>query len=101
MHPDLIIVYSAAAGPGLLDGKSWVGGTEETGHALVQYINSTQAFDYAGSSKSNGFYLVSFLRRNTPGHDAILKTLQENTRTSQVNASLNDVLLQRSFPASR
>ncbi len=101
MHPDLIIVYSAAAGPGLLDGKSWVGGTEETGHALVQYINSTQAFDYAGSSKSNGFYLVSFLRRNTPGHDAILKTLQENTRTSQVNASLKDVLLQRSFPASR
>jgi arabinofuranosyltransferase len=101
MHPDLIIVYSADRGPGLLDGKSWVGGTEQTGHAVVQYINSTQAFDYAGSSKSNGFYLVSFLRKGTPDHDAIMKTLAENEQTSQVNASLKDVLLQRPFPASK
>ena len=101
MHPDLIIVYSAAPGPGLLDGRSWIGGTQETGRAIVQYINQTQAFDYAGSSKSNGFYLVSFLRKDTPDHDAILKTLQENTQTSQGNAGLKDILLQRPFPASR
>ena len=101
MHPDLIIVYSAEPGPGLLDGKSWVGGTQETGHAVVQYLNQSQTYDYAGSSKSNGFYLVSFLRKDTPDHDAILKTLQENTQTSQVNASLKDILLQRSFPSSK
>ena len=101
IHPDLVIVYSAAPGAGLLDGRSWIGGTQETGRAIVQYINQTQAFDYAGSSKSNGFYLVSFLRKDTPDHDAILKTLQENTQTSQVNASWKDILLQRPFPASK
>jgi hypothetical protein len=101
MRPDLILVYSAAPGPGLLDGNSWIGGTQETGHAIVQYINGSRAFDYAGSSESNGFYLVSFLRRDTPDHDAILKTLQENTETSQVNATLKDVLMQRPFPSSK
>ena len=101
MHPDLVIVYSAEPGPGLLNGKSWVGGTEQTGHAVVQYLNQSQAYDYAGSSKSNGFYLVSFLRKGTPDHDAILKALEENTQTSQGNASLKDILLQRPFPASK
>ena len=101
MRPDLIIVYSAAPGPALLDGKGWIGGTGETGPTIVQYINQSHSFDYAGSSKSNGFYLVSFVRRDTPEHDAILKTLQENARTSQVNATLKDILLQRPFPASK
>ena len=101
MRPDLVIVYSAQPGPGLLNGESWVGGTQETGRAVVQYLNQSHAFDYAGSAKSNGFYLVSFLRKDTSDHDAILKTLQGNTLSSQRDATLKDVLLQRSFPSSK
>jgi hypothetical protein len=100
LHPDLIILYNEHPGPGLLQDGSWVGGPERTGRALVDYINHSHQYDYAGSAKSNGFYLVEFLRKDTPQHDAILATLQANTLTSQQDASLKGILLQRYLPSS-
>jgi hypothetical protein len=99
MHPDLIIVYNARSGPGLLKDNSWVG-PENTGRSLVEYINSSRDFQYAGSAKSHGFYLIEFLRKDTPQHDAILATLQQNTVTSTADLSLRRLLLQRYLPAS-
>lgn len=100
MHPDLIILYNANPGPALLQNGSWVGGSEQTGQALVQYINQSGEYHYAASSKSNGFYLVEFLRNDTPQHDRILAALQQNEVTSQVNLTLRRILLQKYLPSS-
>jgi hypothetical protein len=101
MHPDLIILYNEKPGPGLLEDGSWVGGPERTGRALVQYITQSGDYQYAGSSKSNGFYLVEFLRKDTPQHDQILATLQQNTVTSTTELSLKSLLLQKDLPSSK
>jgi hypothetical protein len=100
MHPDLIILYNENPGPGLLSNGSWVGDPERTGRAMVQYINQSGAYQYAGSAKSNGFYLVEFLRKDTPQHDQILSTLQQNTVTSATDLSLKHLLLQKYLPSS-
>jgi arabinofuranosyltransferase len=100
MHPDLIILYNEKSGPGLLQDGSWVGGPESTGRAIVQYINQSGEYQYAGSAKSNGFYLVEFLRKDTPQHDQILSTLQQNTLTSATDLSLKRLLLQKYLPSS-
>jgi arabinofuranosyltransferase len=101
MHPDLIILYNEKPGPGLLQDGSWVGGTAHTGPALVQYINQSGDYQYAGSSKSNGFYLVEFLRKDTPQYDQILATLQQNTATSTTDLTLKNILLQKYLPSSQ
>jgi hypothetical protein len=100
MHPDLIILYNQNPGPGLLTNGSWVGDPERTGRALVQYLNQSGEYQYAGSAKSNGFYLVEFLRKDTPQHDQILSTLQQNTLTSATDLSLKRLLLQKYLPSS-
>jgi hypothetical protein len=100
MHPDLIILYNQNPGPGLLTNGSWVGDPERTGRALVQYLNQSSEYQYAGSAKSNGFYLVEFLRKDTPQHDQILSTLQQNTLTSATDLSLKRLLLQKYLPSS-
>lgn len=100
MHPDLIVLYNEKPGPALLQNGSWVGGSESTGRALVQYIRQTGDYQYAGSAKCNGFYFVEFLRKDTPQHDQILATLQKNTLTSLAPLSLKQLLLQKYLPAS-
>jgi hypothetical protein len=100
MHPDLIILYSQSAGPGLLTDGSWVGGSERTRSAFVQYINQSGAYQYAGSAKSNGFYLVEFLRKDTPQRDQILSAIQQNAVTSTTPLSLKRLLLQKYLPSS-
>ena len=101
MHPDLIVLYNQSPGPALLHNGSWVGGTEATGRALVQYINQSGQYQYAASSDSDGFYLVEFLRKDTPQHDQILATLQQNEATSLVPLSLKRLLLQEYLPSSQ
>jgi arabinofuranosyltransferase len=100
IHPDLIILYNANPGPALLHDGSWVGGPLRTGRALVDYINQSGEYQYAGSAKSNGFYLVEFLRKDTPQHDQILSTLQQNTVTSTTRLSLGQLFLQKYLPSS-
>jgi hypothetical protein len=100
MHPDLIILYNEKAGPGLLTDGSWVGDPERTGKALVQYINDSGQFEYAGSAKSNGFYLVEFLRKDTPQHDAVLSALRANSSATVQEPTLKNILMQRYLPSS-
>ena len=99
MHPDLIILYNAKPGPGLLTDGSWVGDPEITGMHIRDYLNRSGNYDYAGSAQSNGFYLVEFLRRDTPQHDAILATLRQNSDAPFHEPTLKNVLLQRYMPA--
>jgi arabinofuranosyltransferase len=101
MHPDLIILYNENPGPGLLHDHSWTGDPKQTGITIVNYINQSGDYDYAGSADSNGFYLVSFLRKDTPDHDAILAQLQQNTLTSTRDLTLKNLLLQKYLPSSR
>jgi hypothetical protein len=100
MHPDLIILYSANPGPALLHNDAWVGGTEATGQAFKQYLNQSGQYEYAASSEASNFYLVTFLRKDTPQHDRILAALQQNQATSQVPVSLKRLLLQQYLPSS-
>ncbi len=101
MHPDLIVLYNQFPGPDLLHNGSWVGGTEATGRAIIQYINQSGQYQYAASSKSNGFYLVEFLRNDTPQHNQILAALQQNETTSQVPLSLKRLLFQKYLPSAQ
>ena len=101
MHPDLIVLYNQHPGPGLLTDGSFVGGPERTGQALVQYINQSGEYQYAGSAKSYDFYLVEFLRKDTPQHDPILATLQQNALASTTDLTLKRILLQRYLPSSQ
>lgn len=100
MHPDLIVLYNESHGPGLLQNGSWVGGSQSTGRALVQYIRQSDDYQYAGSATCNHFYLVEFLRKDTYQHDQILATLQQNTLTSTTPLSLKLLLLQKYLPTS-
>jgi hypothetical protein len=101
LHPDLIILYDAKPGPGLLEDGSWSGDPEPNVRPIIQYIWQSGDYQYAGSAKSHSFYLVEFLRKDTLQHDAILATLQENTLTSTTGISLKSLLLQRYLPSSR
>ena len=101
MRPDLIILYNEHPGPGLLTNGSWVGGPQRTGQALVQYINQTGEYQYAASAKSNGFYLVEFLRNDTPQHDQILAALQQNALASTTDLTFKRILLQSYLPSSQ
>jgi arabinofuranosyltransferase len=98
MNPDLVIVYNENPGPGLLHDGSWVGDPKPTGITIRNYLNASGEYDYAGSSRSNAFYLVSFLRKDAPQHDAILATLQQNSDAPFHEPSLKDILLQRYLP---
>jgi hypothetical protein len=99
LRPDLVILYNENPGPALLHDRSWVG-SKENGPALIQFLNQSGDYQYAASSKSNGFYLVEFLRNDTPQHDQILAALQQNERTSQTELSLKRLLLQQYLPSS-
>jgi hypothetical protein len=100
MHPDLILLYNQNPGPGLLHDGSFIGGTEETRHAILQYILQSGEYTYAASTKSSDFYLVEFLRNDTPQHDQILAALQQNQLTSQTPLSIKRLLLQQYLPSS-
>jgi len=98
MHPDLIVLYNQSPGPSLLQNSSYIGGTELTKDAFISYLNQSGQYDYAASSKANGFYLVEFLRKDTPQHDQILAALQQNGVTSQTPFSLKSLLEQQYLP---
>ena len=100
LHPDLIILYNENPGTTLLHNTSWIGGLPSTDQALRDFLNQSSEYQYAGSSKSNGFYLVEFLRNDTPQHDQILSTLQQNTITSTTDITLKNLLLQKYLPSS-
>jgi hypothetical protein len=98
MNPDLVILYNENPGPELLHNDSWVGDPKATGIIIRNYLNESGNYDYAGSARSNAFYLVEFLRKDTPQHDAILRTLQQNSDMPFHEPSLKNILLQRYLP---
>jgi arabinofuranosyltransferase len=102
LHPDLIFVYSTRPGPGVLD--SPLGDPAATpgppDSVLLDYIRQSGNYHYAGTCRwPIGYYLISFLRDDTPQHDQILTALQQNTSASAVpHHSIRDLLLQRYVP---
>jgi hypothetical protein len=99
-RPDLIILYNAKPGPGLLFDHSWVG-PEPAASRIVQYIRDSGEYAYAASSRANHFYLVEFVRKDTPQFGQIVATLQQNDATSETTGlSIKDLLLQRYVPWS-
>ncbi|HTV08138.1 MAG TPA: hypothetical protein VMD97_03735 [Candidatus Aquilonibacter sp.] len=101
MRPDLIILYNAKPGPGLLVDHSWVG-PEPAASTIVQYIRDSGDYVYAASSRANHFYLVEFVRKDTPQFAQIVATLQQNSAASDTASfSIKDLLLQRYVPWSK
>jgi hypothetical protein len=98
MHPDLIILYNAKPGPGLLEDHSW-SGPEPAASNIVQFIRESREYEYAGASRANNFYLVEFLRKDTPQRDQLLAAIQANTQNSEnTNFSFRSLLLQHYVP---
>jgi hypothetical protein len=65
-------------------------------------MRQSNDYRYAGAARCDGFYLVSFLRNDTPQHDQILAALQQNTQVSATtNFSLKSLLFQRYVPWSQ
>ena len=101
MRPDLIILYNAKPGPELLVDHSWVG-PEPAASTIRQYIRDSGEYEYAASSRANHFYLVEFVRKDTPQFAQIVATLQQNGVDSErAKLSFKDLLLQRYVPWSK
>jgi hypothetical protein len=96
IHPDLILVYSSHPGPTV---ETLKGDSQEL---VVQYARESGDYDYAGESRWQNFYLVEFLRKDTPDREAILRALHENTvLSSQTSFSTRKLFLQEYVPWSQ
>jgi hypothetical protein len=96
IHPDLIVVYGSAPGP---DVDASMFGPDPGQDAVMEYIHRSGDYEYAGASKWRDFYLVEFLKKSTPDHDAILKALEENTASSSaMTFSIQQLLHQQYVP---
>lgn len=101
IHPDLILIFANTPGPQAVDDPDHPG-PMRSNTVFARYLRETNGYDYAGASRCNGYYLVSFLRKDTPQHDQILATLQQNTQTSAAaHLSLRALLLQHYVPWSQ
>ena len=101
IHPDLIILFGDTPGPEALDETDTA--TTLAANPMVRaYLTQSHEYSYAGASHANGYYLVEFLRDDTPQHDEILAALRENARRSaETHFSPRDLLLQRYVPWDR
>jgi hypothetical protein len=101
IHPDLIILFGESPGPEALNEADTT--TTLAANPIVrEYLLEEDGYGYAGASHANGYFLVEFLRNDTPQHDEILDALQENASSSvETHFSLRDLLLQRYVPWSR
>jgi hypothetical protein len=100
IHPDLILIFSDTPGPEAAE-ETEKAGPLEVNRTVLQYLRQTNQYQYAGASFCDGFYLVSFLRKDTPQHDQILTALQQITVTStNTNFSMKELLLQKYVPWS-
>jgi len=85
--PDTLQAFSALAQAATRDG------------VLDKKTKELIALARGGAARCDGFYLVSFLRNDTPQHDQILAALQQNTQVSATtNFSLKSLLFQRYVP---
>jgi hypothetical protein len=100
IHPDVILIFANSPGPEAAE-ESERAGSMAVNPLVLAYMRQTNDYQYAGAARADGFYLVSFLRRDTPQHDQILAALQQNTAVSaSTNFSLKSLLLQRYVPWS-
>jgi hypothetical protein len=101
IHPDLIILFGESPGPEALN-EADTATTLAANPVVREYLLEQDGYGYAGASHANGYFLVEFLRNDTPQHDEILDALQENASSSvETHFSLRDLLLQRYVPWSR
>jgi hypothetical protein len=100
MHPDLILLFGDTPGPEALN-EADTATTLAANPVVREYLLEQDGYGYAGASHANGYYLVEFLRIDTPQHDEILDALQQNASSSaETHFSLRDLLLQRYVPWS-
>jgi len=101
IHPDLILVFADAPGPEAIQDSNHPG-PMRSNTIVAQYLRGANDYDYAGASRCNAFFLISFVRKDTPQHDQIVATLQQNTQTSAAtHLSLKSLLLQQYVPWSQ
>jgi hypothetical protein len=101
IHPDVILVFADTPGPEAIRDSNHPG-PMRSNTIVAQYLRGADDYDYAGASRCDTFYLVSFVRKDTPQHDGIVATLQENTETSaSTHFSFKSLLLQEYVPWSQ
>jgi hypothetical protein len=101
IHPDVIVIFGDSAGPEAAE-ESEKAGSLAVNPLVLAYMRQSNDYQYAGAARADGFYLVSFLRNDTPQHDQILAALQQNTEISaRTDFSLKSLLLQRYVPWSQ
>jgi len=101
IHPDIILIFADSPGPEAAE-ESEGGGSLAVNPLVLAYMRQSNDYRYAGAARCDGFYLVSFLRNDTPQHDQILAALQQNTQVSATtNFSLKSLLFQRYVPWSQ
>jgi hypothetical protein len=101
IHPDVILVFADAPGPESIRDSNHPG-PMRSNTVVAQYLRQVDDYDYAGASRCDTFYLVSFVRRDTPQHDRIVATLQQNTETSATtHFSFRSLFLQEYVPWSQ
>ena len=99
IQPDLVVLYSTHAGPQVEDGPA---DPKSPGHIVLQYTQDSNRYEYAGAARWKEFYLVEFLKKDTPNHDAVLQALQANTESSAaMHLSMEKLLEQQYVPWHR
>lgn len=88
-NPDLIVLYSRSADPSTVMNIY-------SQSVILQYMRESQQYDHVASTKTQGYYLLSFLKRNLPHENDIRRVLQENAALSEtITVSFKDILLLR------
>ena len=98
LHPDLVVVYSAKPDGSDLFVKDPSTATDAQG-VVLNYVQQSNEYKYAGASRWGSEYLVEFLRTDTPDHDALEQALQANaTSSDQFRFSFKRLLTQEYVP---
>jgi hypothetical protein len=88
-NPDLIVLYSSSANPDTV-------ASIYNQPVILQYMDESQQYEHVASTKTQGYYLLSFLKKNLPHGEDIRRVLQENAALSEkITVSLKDILLLR------
>jgi len=101
IHPDLILAFTDSPGPQAID-DAGSPGPMRSNIVIAQFLRHQNDYTYAGASRCDGFYLVSYVRNGTPQHDRIIAALEQNSESSaHAELSRKALLLQQYVPWSR
>jgi hypothetical protein len=98
LHPDLLLLFATTPGPKGIEDTNMSGGLA-VNPIVSQFLRQTGEYEYVASSHGDGFYIVSFLRRDTARYDEIRTALKQNSDASEAaNLTLKSLLLQQYVP---